>query len=70
MVRENSRHFAGRVIDSVGGDIPRQIEEVYLRALCRMPSEEETKKGARTSNNSLRTGLATIKRLPLPNPNP
>jgi hypothetical protein len=45
MVRENSRHFAGRIIDSVGSDIPRQIEEVYLRALCRKPSEEEAEKG-------------------------
>jgi hypothetical protein len=44
MVRENSRHFAGRVIDSVGGDVPRQIEEVYLRALCRKPSVDEVKK--------------------------
>jgi hypothetical protein len=44
MVRENSRHFAGRVIDSVGGDVRRQIEEVYLRALCRKPSENEVRK--------------------------
>jgi len=44
MVRENSRHFAGRVIDSVGPDVPRQIEEIYLRALCRKPSKDEVKK--------------------------
>ena len=44
MVRDNSRYFAGRVIDSVGGDVPRQVEEVYLRALGRKPSEDEAKK--------------------------
>jgi Protein of unknown function (DUF1553)/Protein of unknown function (DUF1549)/Planctomycete cytochrome C len=47
MVRENSRHFAGRVIESVGADVERQIEEVYLRALCRRPSEDESKTARR-----------------------
>lgn len=43
MLRENSRYFAGRVIDRVGGEVEKQIEEVYLRALCRRPSEDERK---------------------------
>jgi hypothetical protein len=44
-VRENSRYFAGRVIDTVGADVEKQIEQVYLTALSRKPSPEEMKLG-------------------------
>jgi Protein of unknown function (DUF1553) len=41
LVRENSRYFAGRVIDAAGGDIRKEIEQVYLTALSRWPTEDE-----------------------------
>ena len=51
MVRENSRYMAGRVMDDVGADVEKQIEQVYLRALCRRPSPEEVKTAATTLRN-------------------
>ena len=42
-VRENSRYMAGRIIDAVGADVEKQIERVFLTALCRRPSAEEVK---------------------------
>ena len=45
VVRENSRYFAGRVMDIVGADVEKQIERVYLTALSRRPSPEEIKLG-------------------------
>ena len=41
LVRISARHMAGRVIDFVGDDIPKQIERVYLLALARRPSPQE-----------------------------
>ena len=46
LVRESSRYFAGRVIDAVGADVEKQIGRVYLVALSRWPSAEETKLGS------------------------
>ena len=43
MVRENSRYFAGRVMDVAGADVEEQVEQVYLAALSRWPSAEERK---------------------------
>ncbi len=43
MVRENSRYFAGRVLDAVGADVEKQVERVYVTALSRWPSAEERK---------------------------
>ena len=43
MVRENSRYFAGRVVDAVGADVEKQVERVYVTALSRWPSAEERK---------------------------
>ena len=45
MVRENSRYFAGRVMDAVGGDVEKQVERVYLAALSRPATREEMKLG-------------------------
>ena len=44
LVRLSARHMAGRVIDAVGEDPSRQIERVYLLALTRPPSGEESAK--------------------------
>ncbi len=44
LVRENSRYFAGRVVDAVGADVEKQVERVYVTALSRWPSAEEGKK--------------------------
>ena len=41
VVRKNARYFAGRVIDAVGTDVEKQIDQIYLTALSRWPSEEE-----------------------------
>jgi hypothetical protein len=40
-VRESSRYFAGRVVDSAGEDIVSQIDRVYLAALTRLPTDQE-----------------------------
>jgi mono/diheme cytochrome c family protein len=45
MTRESSRYFAGRVIDAVGDDLEQQIERVYLLALSRRPTVEESRLG-------------------------
>ena len=42
MTRQNSRYFAGRVMDAVGEeDVGKQVERVYLAALSRWPTDEE-----------------------------
>ena len=41
MARKSARHFAGRVIDAVGSDLERQVEQVYLAALSRWPTAAE-----------------------------
>ena len=48
MVRENSRYMAGRVIDAVGEDAAKQVERVYLAALGRPPSQEESDRAQST----------------------
>ena len=48
MVRENSRYMAGRVIDAVGEDAGKQVERVYLAALSRPPSQEESNRAQST----------------------
>jgi mono/diheme cytochrome c family protein len=57
MVRENSRYFAGRVIDSVGDDVEKQIERVYLVALSREPTAEERNLGRRAIEDLDRSWL-------------
>ncbi len=44
LVRISARHMAGRVIDAVGDDLPKQIERVYLLTLTRPPSPQESMK--------------------------
>ena len=46
-VRQNARHFAGRVIDATGSDLNRQIDRIYLAALARWPSDAEREVRAR-----------------------
>ena len=41
LARESARHFAGRVMDAVGSDLERQVEQVYLAALSRWPTAAE-----------------------------
>ena len=41
LARQSARHFAGRVIDAVGSDLERQVEQVYLAALSRWPTATE-----------------------------
>ena len=48
MVRENSRYMAGRVIDAVGENADKQVERVYLAALGRPPSQEESDRAQST----------------------
>jgi len=45
MVHDLARHFAERVIRKSGTDSAKQIEQVYLIALTRLPSEEEKQVG-------------------------
>ena len=42
-VWDHSRYMAGRLIDEIGPDPRHQVEEVFLRALSRRPSESEMK---------------------------
>ena len=48
LVRESSRYMAGRLIDEVGGDVEKQVERAYLRALSRWPSSQEGEIAAQT----------------------
>jgi hypothetical protein len=57
MVRENSRYFAGRVIDAVGDDVEKQIEQVYLVALSRAPTTDERSIGHRAIGDLDRSWL-------------
>ncbi len=41
VVREHSRYLAGRLLDASPDNQPKQIEELYLRALGRRPSPQE-----------------------------
>ncbi len=51
MIRNSSRYMAGRVIDTVGEDVARQVERVYLAALSRPPSAWESDRGESTLRN-------------------
>lgn len=42
---EFARFMAGRIIDDVGPDRERQVEQVFLRALSRPPTESEKREG-------------------------
>ena len=57
MVRESSRYFAGRVMDTADEDLSKQIERVYLTALSRWPTAEEGKLGKETVQDSMRYWL-------------
>ncbi len=48
IIRTNSRYMAGRVIDAVGENRAAQVERVYMTALGRKPSAEESGDGVRT----------------------
>ena len=50
LLRTSARYMAGRVIDAVGDDVPKQIQRVYWVTLTRSPSPEE----ARTAEAALR----------------
>lgn len=41
LVRISAQYMAGRIIDSVGNDLKKQIERVYLLTLARPPSSQE-----------------------------
>ena len=43
-VRERARYLAGRLIDLFPNQPEKQIEEIYLRALSRRPTADETRK--------------------------
>jgi hypothetical protein len=45
MLREDSRYFAGRVMEKVGDDIDKQVDQVYLTALSRWPKADEKQLG-------------------------
>ncbi|MBM3795366.1 MAG: DUF1553 domain-containing protein [Acidobacteria bacterium] len=45
VVIEHARYLAGRLIDEFGADTVRMVEQVYLRALSRPPSAQETARG-------------------------
>ena len=51
MIRKSSRYMAGRVIDAVGEDIAKQVERVYLAALSRFPSAQESERAEATLRN-------------------
>jgi len=40
-----ARYMAGRIIDETGGDQPKEIDAIYLRALARRPTAIEVKEG-------------------------
>ena len=46
LLQSGSQYMAGRVIDSVGYDIPKQIQQVYWITLTRSPSSEEAEAAA------------------------
>ena len=51
MIRKSSRYMAGRVIDNVGEDVARQVERIYLAALSRPPSAQESDRAESTLRN-------------------
>ena len=54
MIRKSSRYMAGRVIDTVGEDVAKQVERVYLAALSRPPSALESDRAESTLRNLAR----------------
>ena len=45
MLREGSRYFGGRVMEEVGDDVDKEIDQVYLTALSRWPTSDERNLG-------------------------
>jgi len=45
MLREGSRYFGGRVMEEVGDDVDKEIDQVYLTALSRWPTRDERNLG-------------------------
>jgi hypothetical protein len=60
IVRESARHFSGRVIDAVGLDTAKQVEQVYLVALSRPPSREEMIRSLAAVQNLTRRWLEQL----------
>ena len=52
--RGHARYLAGRLMDEYPGDHKKQIEQLYLRALTRLPSDEELQ-GALATTDDLAT---------------
>jgi len=45
---EHARYMAGRIVDDVGADWGNQVNQVYLRALSRPPTEVEKRESLGT----------------------
>jgi hypothetical protein len=43
VILQRSRYFAGRLIDELGDDLEKQIEQIYLRSFARRPTSQEVK---------------------------
>ena len=61
-VRENARHFAGRIIDAVGPDLASQIDRIYLTALSRWPTKAERETRTRQLREFTRHWLEHLER--------
>lgn len=53
-IREHARYFAGRVIDSAGDDLAKQVERAYMMALSRPPTQQEIATGVGAIQNFTR----------------
>ena len=51
---EFARYMAGRAIDKVGEDQKKQVEQVYLRAYSRPPTDFETRQSLATLEELIR----------------
>ena len=49
--RGHARYLAGRLLDEHPGDREKQIEQLYLRALTRLPNDEEVQAALATSDD-------------------
>ena len=50
VMRDHARYLAGRLLDSAPDNQPRQIEDLYVRALARRPTADETGAATRDLN--------------------
>jgi hypothetical protein len=60
LLQQHSRYLAGRLIDEFGSDREKQIRALYLRAVSRPPTPQETQQATSDINELTKEWIALL----------